>query len=100
MKDVEVLVFGANVPTCGCGAKSMREEAWELKALLEKFVEVKNFNYVDVKTEKMKEYPEIIKVLPEVRLPLTVINGKPKFHGGFSFDMIAGAISELLQENK
>ena len=114
MKEVEVLVFGTNAPVeaCGCGcscgtpsecgpAKTMQEEAGELKAaLLDKFGEGIKFYYVDVDTEEMKNYPEITKVLPKVRLPLTVINGKPKFHGGFSSDKIAGAISELLQENK
>ncbi len=76
----------------------MREEAEDLKnALIQKFGAAVDFSYVDVFSEEMKKYPDILKILDKVRLPLIVLNGQPRFHGGFSLNMIAGAISGLLR---
>lgn len=108
MKEIEVLVFGGAVVTgsscCGCGPSSccgpkvsMDKQAGELKyALVDKFGEKIKFRYIDVASEEMKDYPEIRQILNRVHLPLTVIDGKPRFHGGLSFEKISGAISELL----
>ncbi|WP_034631287.1 hypothetical protein [Desulfotruncus alcoholivorax] len=74
----------------------MKEEAAELgdklKFALGDRVET---SFIDVSTSEIKNYPEIEKILPKVRLPLTVINGQPRFHGGLGVDMIVDAIKEL-----
>lgn len=77
----------------------MREEAEELKdALVKNFGDVIKFRYIDVRSEELKEYPQVVKILDKVRLPLTVINGEPRFHGGFSYLMISDAIRKILNE--
>ncbi len=74
----------------------MQEEAELLKEqLVRNFGDVLKFRYVDIRSEEIMEYPEIVKILDQVRLPLTVINGEPKFHGGFNFGMIAEAVYTL-----
>lgn len=107
MAQVDVVVFGTAAPGSGCGCcstaccdseQSMEKSAGELMgSLIERFGEVIRFRYVDVMSKEMKDYPEIQKILNRVNLPLTVINGKPRFHGGLSLEKIAGAVSELLQ---
>lgn len=107
MKEVKVTVFGSNIPvlpggcTCGganCSPTSMREEAENLKEyLLDKFGAAVKYTYVDVESEEMKSYPDITAILNKVRLPLTVLNGEPRFHGGFSVTMIADAVGELVK---
>jgi hypothetical protein len=86
--------------TAGCGpAKTMKEEAGDLKKyLVEKFGETIKFNFVDVDGDDMKDYPDIQAMLNRVRLPLTVINGEPSFHGGLSADKISGAINIKLKQ--
>jgi hypothetical protein len=46
----------------------------------------------------MNDYPDIQAMLNRVRLPLTVINGEPTFHGGLSADKISGAINIKLKQ--
>ncbi|MDH7578730.1 MAG: hypothetical protein QHH75_13155 [Bacillota bacterium] len=108
MKEVNVIVFGADGPaaasSCSCGCcgpgKPMREEAENLgKYLVEKFGNAVKFTYVDVKSEKMQNYPDIATILDKVRLPLTVLNGHPRFHGGLSTVMIENAVAELLKQS-
>jgi len=75
----------------------MKEESVELgNYLKEKFGQSVSFSYVDVQSEEMKNYPEISAILKQVRLPLTVINGEPKLHGGLSLSRIEKAMSEFL----
>lgn len=75
----------------------MKEEAEDLKkSLMEKFGETIKFNYVDVQVVDMENYPDIKAILNRVRLPLTVLNGEPRFHGGLSVDKITDAINSLL----
>ena len=75
----------------------MKEQAEDLKNILEeKFGNGVQFSYVDVQSEEMKGYPGILKILGNIRLPLTVLNDEPRFHGGLSMDMIEKAIGELL----
>lgn len=75
----------------------MKEEAEDLnKFLVEKFGETAKFNYVDVLDADMENYPDIKAMLNRVRLPLTVINGEPRFHGGLSVDKITDAIKSFL----
>ena len=76
----------------------MREEGEDLKSyLVEKFGEAVNYTFVDVQSDEMKNYPEVAAILNRVRLPLTVLNGTPRFHGGFSMTMIEEAVSELVK---
>ncbi len=75
----------------------MKEESQGLEnSLKEKFGEALNFSYVDVQGEEMKEYPKIAAILKQVRLPLTVLNGEPRFHGGLSLGRVEKAVNELL----
>lgn len=74
----------------------MQEEGEELKSLLvEKYGDAVKYTYVDVQSDEMKDYPNISAILNRVRLPLTVLNGEPRFHGGFSMPMIAEAVGDL-----
>ncbi len=43
----------------------------------------------------MNNYPEIAQILTRVRLPLIVLNGVPRFHGGISKEVIADAVGDL-----
>ncbi len=106
MTQVDVIVFGSNTPSGGCACcstcsdsgQSIEREAGELKgALLDKCGDGVKFRYVDVMSKEMKDYPDIQKILDRVHLPLTVINGKPSFHGGLSSEKIGGVVSELLK---
>lgn len=77
----------------------MKEEAGDLSiAIKESFGDQVDVKFVDVSTKEIEAYPEISAVLPRVRLPLTVINGEPRFHGGISFEVISNALRELEQK--
>jgi hypothetical protein len=108
MKEVAVVVFGTDAPMTGQGIsagdscygqnKIMQEEAALLKeALVKNFGEAVKFRYVDIRSDEMLEYPQVEKMIMNTRLPLTFIDGEPKFQGGFPFGMIAQAIYKLLQ---
>ena len=108
MKEVDVVVFGTDAPMTGQGisprdscygqTRTIQEEAGLLKeALVKNFGEAVKFRYVDTRSDEMLEYPQVEKMIGNVRLPLTVIDGEPKFHGGFPFGMIAQAIYKLLK---
>ncbi|MEW5952402.1 MAG: hypothetical protein AB1815_01400 [Bacillota bacterium] len=74
----------------------MKEEAEELGiALRDSFGDDVELVFVDVMTPDLEKYPDISGILSRVRLPLTAINGQPRFHGGLSMDMIADAIKEI-----
>ena len=66
------------------------------KSLVGKFGDAIQFSYVDIHADGMKNYPDIAKILGNVRLPLVVLNDEPRFHGGINPNMIEGAVSELL----
>ncbi len=75
----------------------MQEESEDLgNSLKGKFGEALKFSYVDVQSGEMKEYPEVAAILKRIRLPLTVINREPRFHGGLSLIRVEKAVSELL----
>ncbi len=79
----------------------MQEESLELgNSLKKKFGPSVSFAYVDVQSEEMNKYPEISAILNRVRLPLTVINGEPKLHGGLSPSRVEKAVGELLQKKE
>lgn len=74
----------------------MKDEAEDLStALRQNFGDEVNVKFVDVTSEEIKEYPKISSILPRVRLPLTVINDEPRFHGGLSAEAISNAVLEM-----
>ncbi len=112
-REIEVTIFGVNAPAggCGCGsgsnsaccgpAKSLKDEAADLEKMLqEKSGPGLRTKFVDVFSQEMSGFPEIGALLQEgkVRLPLVAINGQPRFHGGISRRMIAGAVEQLLKD--
>lgn len=77
----------------------MKEDAEELGlSLKEKFGEQVDFRFIDIASDEIGSYPEIKEILNRVRLPLTVINGAPRFHGGLAQDMIEDAVESLMAE--
>lgn len=64
-------------------------------ALKGSFGDEVDVKFVDVSTDALKEYPKIESILPRVRLPLTVINEEPRFHGGISADVISDALRDM-----
>ena len=75
----------------------MKEAAENLGSYLsEKFGDGVKFAYVDVTSDEMKDYPDIAAILSKVNLPLTVINGKPRFHGGITATRVEKLVNELL----
>lgn len=77
----------------------MKEESEDLgNSLKGKFAEALKFSYVDIQGRDMKKYPEIAAILNQVRLPLTVINGEPRFHGGLSMNRIEKAVGEFMAQ--
>jgi hypothetical protein len=78
----------------------MKDEAEELgNQLKEKYGQKVEFIFVDVSTNEIEGYPNIKKILDKVRLPLTVINGEPRFHGGISAEWITVTIDGILERN-
>ncbi len=78
----------------------MKEAAEDLRnSLSQRFGKGVKFAYVDVKSEEMKNYPDIATILSKVNLPLVVIGGKPRFHGGITLSKIETVVGELLGEN-
>ena len=108
MKEVSVTVFGSKTTVtssgCTCGGPgpspmSMKEDAEDLKKyLVEKFGDKIKFNYVDVQSDEIENYPDVKAMLNSVKLPLTVINGEPSFHGGFSVMKIAESVNKQIQQ--
>jgi len=103
-----VVVFGADVPMSGQGiatreacsgqTRTIQEEAGLLReSLIKNFGGAIKFRYLDIRSDEMLEYPQIEKMINNIRLPLTVVNGEPKFHGGFPFGMIAETVYRLLK---
>ena len=79
----------------------MEEEVKDLKNSLKgKLGKVVNLTYVDVESDEMKNYPNIPDVLNNIRLPLIVLNGEPRFYGGISGEMVENAVREILSEEK
>ncbi|KJS14782.1 MAG: hypothetical protein VR69_15995 [Peptococcaceae bacterium BRH_c4b] len=74
----------------------MKDDAEELGlALKDKYGAAIEVAFVDVATEELKNYPKVAEILQRVRLPLTVINGEPRFHGGLSSEMISDVVDGL-----
>lgn len=78
----------------------MKETAEDLgNSLAKRFGKAAKFAYVDVKSDEMKNYPDIAAILSKVNLPLVVIGGKPRFHGGITLSKIETVVGELLGKN-
>ena len=79
----------------------MEDEVKDLKNSLKgKLGKVVKLTYVDVESDEMKNYPNIPPVLSNIRLPLIVLNGEPRFYGGISGEMVENAVREILSEEK
>ena len=77
----------------------MEEEAKSLKTYLKgKFGDVVKLTFVDVASDEMKDYPDIPSVLSNIRLPLIVLNGEPRFYGGISGEMVEKVVREILSK--
>ncbi len=75
----------------------MKQAAENLgNSLSQRFGQAVKFAYVDVTSEEMKKYPDIAAILSKVNLPLVVIGGKPRFHGGITLSRIEKLVEELL----
>ncbi len=78
----------------------MKEAAEDLgNSLSQRFGKAAKFAYVDVKSKEMKNYPDIAAILSKVNLPLVVIGGKPRFHGGITLSKIEKLVDELLSKS-
>ena len=78
----------------------MKDDAEDFGVTLkEKFGDKVDFTFIDVVSDEFENYPDIKEILDKVRLPLTVINGKPRFHGGLAPDMITDAVEGLIAEH-
>lgn len=64
--------------------------------LKERFGDKVAVTFIDVISDEFENYPDIKEILDKVRLPLTVINGKPRYHGGLAPDMITDAVEGLI----
>ncbi len=79
----------------------MEEQVKDLKnTLKEKLGKAVKLTYVDIESDEMKNYPNIPPVLSNIRPPLIVLNGEPRFYGGISAEMVEKAIRNILQEEK
>ncbi len=79
----------------------MKQEAEELGSTLKgDFGDDVSTKFVDVSTDEVNQYPNIVSILGRVRLPLTVINNEPRFHGGISAEVITNALKEMQQNGQ
>ena len=79
----------------------MEDEVKDLKNSLKgKLGKVVKLTYVDVESDEMKNYPNIPLILSNIRLPLIVLNGEPRFYGGISGEMVENAVRKILSEEK
>lgn len=111
MEKVSVAVFGRKIVIrsgegggcCGtaaeCQTRSHKEEAEGLfNYLRDRFdsrVEF-SFKFFDIFDPEMKQFPEIQELIPKLRLPITLINNKPSFHGGLDKDTISRAVQNTI----
>jgi hypothetical protein len=76
----------------------MQEQAEDFKKELQaRFGEEIRFSYTDIFSDEMHDYPDIVKILGQARLPLITLNGKPRFQGGLALPDIQPAIVQLLE---
>ncbi len=108
-----VCVFGVDesIDYCGCcrggwapygdPSKSIKENVQELAARLNDIfgnrVECK---FIDVNTGEIKNYPDIEKIIGQVLLPMTVIDGIPRSHGYLDQDIIIDTVKKQLHKTE
>ena len=77
----------------------MKDEAEDLiRDFKEKYGDRVVVEFIDVTTKEFDSHPQIKEIMGKVRLPLTVINGTPRFHGGLAVDMIKDTVEGLLAD--
>lgn len=77
----------------------MKDEAEDLvRDLKEKYGDRVVVAFIDVSTDEFNNYPQVKGIIDRVRLPLTVINDTPRFHGGLALNMISDVVAGLLAD--
>lgn len=84
---------------CGCGpAPTMGYLYQELVEIME-MSDIKDritLQFIDVNEDNMDEYEAVKKLLDTgIVLPVTAIDGVPRFYGGLSVQMIYEAVTEM-----
>ena len=77
----------------------MKEEAEALAVKLKDIFGARvECQFIDVKDDEIKNYPEVEKIIDRVLLPMTVINGEPRFHGSLDQELIIDAVKKQLDK--
>lgn len=113
---IAVQVFGSDMPVggCGCGCGSgwgcgpddandaptptIREQAEDLGRRLARYYgSGVSVEYVDVYSTRMEEFPAVLRVVGRGSVPLPIIgfDGKAKFAGGISIEMISETLEKM-----
>jgi len=107
-----VCVFDDNAPLDYCGScrggwvpfgdpsKTLQESVQDLAVKLKDiFGDAVTCKFVDIKTEAIKDYPEIEKNIHQVFLPMTVIDGIPRLHGFLDHELIVDTVRQHLHDS-
>ncbi len=79
----------------------MKVEAEELAAKLKDiFGDRTECRFINVKTDAIKEFPETEKIINQVLLPMTLVNGIPRLHGYIDQDQIIDTVGKLLSNKQ
>jgi len=54
--------------------------------------------FIDIRTDAIKNLPEVEKYIHQVLLPVTLINGIPQAHGFLDLKLIVNNVSEQLNK--
>ncbi len=85
----------------GDPSKTLQENVQELAAKLKDiFGDQVECQFIDVKTSAIKNYPEIEKIIHQVFLPMTVIDGIPRLHGYFDQNLIIDTVRKQLNKTE
>jgi len=108
-----VCVFDDNAPLDYCGgcrggwapfgesSKTLQENVQDLTVKLKDiFGDQVTCKFVDIKTEAIKDYPEIEKNIHQVLLPMTVIDGIPRLHGFLDHELIIDTVRRHLNDSE
>jgi len=52
--------------------------------------------FINVKTDAIKDFPETEKMINQVLLPMTLVNGVPRLHGYIDPEQIIATVKQLL----
>jgi len=79
----------------------MKVEAEELAAKLKDiFGERAECRFINIKTDEIKAFPETEKIINQVLLPMTLVNGIPRLHGYIDQDRIIDTVRKLLSNKQ